>query len=236
MRQVKMQLIVNQFRYPSWKISNADIPTAWVDVLQLQLDEIISATNGTNSGLGREFGFYHYATLIIREWIKVKPSNPRNEPDLRRYEVYQRCLDSIKAWLELFFAMPLRMFAKVPFSTYSQLCYVVLFLHQITTTRDADWNPTAAQEVVDPLQTVDRILHTFEQVKAAAVAQDPGSVDDQALTLGIKKFQFLKSAWYGELVAQDKGQSVVQEAYPADSSYPVGFHMFPDMPHDILWQ
>lgn len=175
MRQVKMQLIANQFRYPSWKINNADIPTACVDILQLQLDDIISATNGISSELGSEFGFYHYTTLIIREWIKIKPTTPRNEPDLRRYEMYQRCLASINAWLELFFAMPLRMYANVPCSTHSQLCYVVLFLHQITTTRDADWNPAVAQEVVDPVQTVDRILHTFEQVKAAAVAQGPGS-------------------------------------------------------------
>ena len=235
-----MQLIVNQFRYSSWKITNADIPTAWVDILQLQLDEIISATNGTSSELGNEFGFYHHTTLIIREWIKVKPSTPRNAPDLRRYEVYQRCLDSIKAWLEHFFAMPLRMYANVPFSTYSQLCYVVLFLHQITTTRDADWNPAAAQEVVDPLQTLDRILHTFEQMKIAAIAQDPASGEDQALTLGIQKFQILKSAWYSELAPPDKSRSGAPEAEmpssPTGSSYSVGFHMLPNMLNGILWQ
>jgi len=170
----------------------------------------------------------------------VKSSVPRNEPGLKRYEVYQRCLDSIKAWLGHFFAMPLRMYASVPCSTYSQLCYVVLFLHHITTTRDADWNPVAAQEVVDPLQTIDRILHIFEQMQTAAVAQDPGSGEDQALTLGIKKFQVLKSAWYSELVPQDKGQSVDHEAEmpnsPADSLSSVGFHMLPYMLNGILWQ
>ena len=214
-----MQLIVNQFRYPSWKMNNSEIPTAWVDILQLQLDEIISGANGTSLESGSEFGFYHYTTLVIREWIKVKPSTPRNEPDLRRYEVYQRRLDSIKAWLGLFFAMPLRMYSSVPCSTYSQLCYVVLFLHQITTIRDVDWNPDAAREVVDPLQTVDRILHTFEQVKAAAAVQDPGSGEDQALTLGIKKFQTLKSAWYGELVPPRQGPECSPGGRNAELSY-----------------
>ncbi len=53
-RQVKMQLIVNQIRYSSSKISNMEIPTAWVDILQTQLDEIISGMNGPSSAFGSD--------------------------------------------------------------------------------------------------------------------------------------------------------------------------------------
>jgi len=237
-RQVKMQLIANQFRYPSWKLHD-EIPSNWVDTLQLQLDEIISVTSGTSSEVGSELGFYHYTTLIIREWIKIKSPTPRNEPDLRRYQVYQRCLNSIKAWLEIFFAMPLHGYVNVPCSTYSQLCYVVLFLRQITTTRNTDYHPATAEEVIDPLQTMGRIIQTFEQLKTVAAAQDPDSGEDQALILGIKKFQLLKSTWYGDVVHPDKIQRVNQEAEmtgsATESSSFVGFHMLPNMPDGIIW-
>ncbi|RFU26476.1 hypothetical protein B7463_g9867, partial [Scytalidium lignicola] len=176
-REVKMQLIVNQFRYSSWKINNAEIPMAWVDMLQLQLDEITSAMSRTSSTFGNEsalLGFYYYTTLTIREWIMVKSSIPKNEPDFKRYE--------------------------------------------ITTARDASWNLAAAKEAVDPLQIVDRIIHTFEQVKAAADTHSPSSEEDQALLLGIKKFQAFKSAWQRELAAQDKGKSPVQETEIPDGS------------------
>ncbi|KAK6065033.1 C6 transcription factor [Seiridium cupressi] len=179
-RQVKMQLIINQVRYSSWKMNTMEMPTAWVDVLQSQLDELVATDNGNTFTFGSEstmLRFYHYTTLIIREWIMVKSSIPKYEPDLRRYQVYQRCINSIKAWLDLFFAMPLRLYTTVPCSMYSQLCYVVVFLHQITTTREAAWNPVAAQEIVDLFQTLDRIIHTFEQLKASGVEHNPGDVD-----------------------------------------------------------
>jgi hypothetical protein len=118
----------------------------------------------------------------------------------------------------------------------------VLFLHQITTNRDPAWHPAAAQDVVDPLHTVDGIIHIFEQMKAAAVTGAPGGVEDQALSLGIKKFQVLKSTWHSEMVLEDEGQSAVQESEISDGyempflADPLGsfsFHVLPSMLDDI---
>lgn len=190
-------------------------------------------------------GFYYYTTLVIREWTMAKSSIPRNEPDLRRYEVYQRCANSIKAWLDLFFSMPLHLFPSVSCSTYSQLCYVVMFLHQITTTRDASWNPGAANEVVNPLPIVDRIIYTFEQVKAVSVTHAPAGEEDQSLCLGIRKFQALKTAWQSELEPQDGRQSAIPGAESPDVSAGLfalepmdlySFHMLPSTTDSIPWQ
>ena len=148
----------------------------------------------------------------------VKPTTPRNEPDLRRYQVYQRCVNSIKAWLDLFFAMPLHAYTSVACSVYSQLCYVVAFLHQITTSSDAAWNPAVVQDIVDLLQTVDRIIYTFEQVKAADVAYTTGGVENQSLSLIIRKFQNLKTAWQSEVGSGESGLSVAQGDGLSDAS------------------
>jgi hypothetical protein len=190
-------------------------------------------------------GFYYYTTLIIREWILVKSPIPRNEPDLRRYEVYQRCADSIKAWLGIFFSMPFRMYTSVPCSFYSQLCYVVVFLHQVTATRDANWDSAAARKVVDLLPAMNKIIHSFEQVKAASMMDAASGGEDQALCLIIKKFQGLKTAWQSELGPEDTGQDPIQEAATLDAwqgpfSFepmdPFNFHMLPNMLDNIPWQ
>lgn len=154
-------------------------------------------------------GCYHYTTLVIRESIILQPTIPRNEPDLSRYQVYQRCVDSIKAWLDMFFAMPLPAYTSVSCSIYSQLCYVVAFLHKITTNSDPSWNPIAARGA-DLLQTVDRVINTFEQVKAADVACTGVGVENQPLSLIITKFQNLKAAWQREVVPGDLRLSTSQ--------------------------
>lgn len=175
-------------------------------------------TPGELTATATMLGLYHYTTLVIREWIMAKPAVPRHEPDLRRYQVYQRCVDSIKAWLDLFFAMPVHAYTSVSCSIYSQLCYVVAFLHQVTTSSDAAWNPVVAQEVVDLLQTVDRVIYTFEQVKAADVAYTAGGVENQSLSLIITKFQNLKTAWQSEVASGDSGLGAMQGDGLSDAS------------------
>ena len=53
-KQVKMQLLVNQVRYSSWKMNNMEVPAAWVDMLQSQLDELINAMGGKSFEFGSE--------------------------------------------------------------------------------------------------------------------------------------------------------------------------------------
>jgi hypothetical protein len=171
----------------------------------------------------------------------AKPSGsgiPRNDPDFRRYEVYRRCVNSIKAWLDIFFSTPLLMLGSLPFGTYSQLCYVVFFLHQLTArTDDAAWSPAATGEVVDLFQTIDRIIQTLEQLKAAAAAaintgSTSGSGEDQALSLGLKKFRALKSAWNSELAYGAEpldGFRPLFSTISTDPFYSSDFHMLPNM-------
>ncbi|KAF3024984.1 hypothetical protein E8E14_013914 [Neopestalotiopsis sp. 37M] len=53
-RQVKMQLIVNQVRQTSYKMGTMETSTAWVGVLQAQLDDLIANTNSNTSTFGSE--------------------------------------------------------------------------------------------------------------------------------------------------------------------------------------
>lgn len=53
-RQVKMQLIVNQVRQSSYKMGPMETSTAWVNVLQARLDDLIANTNSNTSTFGSE--------------------------------------------------------------------------------------------------------------------------------------------------------------------------------------
>ncbi|SPQ19115.1 0ac4db94-26a7-4e22-a804-f89098a3b643 [Thermothielavioides terrestris] len=228
-KEAKMQLIVSQHRYSSWGLSNGDIPLGWMDVLQQQIDEITGDTAQTTGLFGGETAllmFHHYASAVIREWITAQPATARNDPDPRRYAAHQRCMDAIRAWLDLFFALSPPALARVPFGIFAQLCYVVLLLRRLTTTTttpstttptttttaaggggDAAWNAAAARAMLDPLRTVDRIIHAFERIRDAGVTRAPGGEEeeDHALALGFHKFRALRAALQRELSAAGPG-------------------------------
>ena len=192
---------------------------------------------------------YHFTTLMIHESAIMRP-RVRNEPDIRRYEVYQRCLNSIKAWLDMFFSVPPELYTRLPCSIYCQLFYVMGCLHKITTTKDAAWNPAVARESVDLIPTLDRIIHTFEQLNNNNNNNNASTArpqEDEALTMGAKKFNALKIAWQVDVASsKDAGAG----AFPTDTGivdgpqgfYPTlpmdyyGFHMLPGMLDGVPWQ
>lgn len=187
-------------------------------------------------------GLYHFTTLVIYESEMAKPPTSGNEPDLRRYEVYQRYLGSIKAWLDKFFSMPLEMYTCLPCGSYSQLFYITIYLHRITTTKDSAWDPAAVRAVVDLVPTLDKIIHTLEQLKAPSRLQDDGY--NEALSFGVKKFLTLKMAWQSEMASKDREDSAAHEAdvVPDFQSFSptlpwnyFDFHMLPDR-LDFSWQ
>ncbi|EXJ84208.1 hypothetical protein A1O3_04875 [Capronia epimyces CBS 606.96] len=201
--QVKLQLIVNQIHYSSWKTSGVEIPPPYVDALQSQLDDI-AGVNGTSIEFEKNptmLELYHFTTLIIHESAIAKsPTSRPTEPALRRYEAYQRLLSCVKAWLDAFFSMSLEMYYIMPCSTYSQLKYVICCLYNITTSKDTAWNSAAAREVVDLTATLDKVLHIFEQLRSL----DDGGEEDEAVSFGIRQFHALKMAWQSELASRDR--------------------------------
>lgn len=139
----------------------------------------------------------------------MRSSVSRSEPVLKRYKAYQRCLDSIKAWLDNFFSLSLDMYTRLSFTTYSQLFYVVVGLHKLTTLKDTAWDSAAAREVVDPSTTLDRIAHTFEQLRALQPPLAKGK--DEALAFGLNKFLNLKIAWQNDLASRGSEDRTISE-------------------------
>lgn len=134
---------------------------------------------------------HHFTKLMVLESAMERPRVGK-EPDIRRYEIYQRRLNAIKTWLDTSFSVPIDMFPCIPCITYYQLFYVMGCHHQIATTRDASWNLGAAQESVNLIPTLDRIIHTFEHLNAATSLSEARIPRDEVLKFGVKQFHALK--------------------------------------------
>ena len=176
-------------------------------------------------------GLYHFGTLMIHESAIVKSPSPRNDPDWRDYEVYQRCIGSITAWLDQFFSISLNMYTLIPFGVYSQLFYIMVCLHRITTAKDTAWDPSATRDMADLMATVDRIIHLFEQLEAVGPSRSPeDGEEDGGVIYGVKKLQHLKMVWQNELLSMDDGGSASHETNMADGAH----ELFPTMSMDFF--
>ncbi|KAL1895881.1 hypothetical protein Sste5346_004978 [Sporothrix stenoceras] len=164
--------------YRSFGSGPTNLPSPYMDSLRQQLDEIVGVVDGQSPAFENftTHNLYHFAMLAIHESALARQPPPPNPaagttasawvlPDLRRFEIYQRCLTSVQAWLERLFAWPLPCYVCLPSGTYLQMFYVIVCLHKLTTLRDPAWNVEAVRGVVDLFPTIDRILGMCEELR-----------------------------------------------------------------------
>ncbi|KJR83713.1 uncharacterized protein SPSK_00084 [Sporothrix schenckii 1099-18] len=173
--------------YRSFGSGPTSLPGPYMDALRAQLDDIVGlpSVDGTCPAFDNfsTHSLYHFAMLAIHESALARlPARTSTAtsgsgssalgsgtwvlPDLHRFEIYQRCLASVQAWLARLFAWPLPCFVCLPNCTYLQLFYVIVCLHKLSTLRDPAWNVEAVRGVVDLFPTLDRILGLCDELRA----------------------------------------------------------------------
>ena len=190
-------------------------------------------------------GLYHFTMLLIHESTLNNSSVSSHEPDFKRYEIYQRCMTSIKSWFDRFFSLPAEMYSSMPCGSFCQLFYVTVCLLKLAMTKDSAWDPGAARDVVDPASTLDRIIDTIEQLRTAAALRSPDEGEDAALSLGMRKFTAIRTAWQSELACRERERGAIGQTGMIDGSSqdmfvtsPLGFFGFdllPGMSGDVSW-
>lgn len=220
---VKMQLIINQLFDDSQTI-NGGRPPLYLSALRSQLLEITKPEKlGTvarnhrksifnlnhclsnahffiaKSNIAITLGLYHYTELLISDSAISKPSVSWNEPDMRRFEIYQSCLLSIQAFLDTLFATPVALLESLPFTSYPQIVHVVKALHKITTIQDPAWDRNAVRKSIDLILTCDKVIATLEYLKASATLASKDGSEDETYNWGLLIFRKQKEAWQNEL-------------------------------------
>ncbi|KAI2621290.1 hypothetical protein GGR54DRAFT_600933 [Hypoxylon sp. NC1633] len=224
--QVRMQLIINQMYDDSWQTSGGGGPPAlYLSALRSQLHEITRqeklGTAVRNHPMILEL--YHFTELLINESAISKSTTPWNEPDLRRFEVYQNCLVSIKAFIDTFFATPITLLGSMPLTSFPQLVRVVRCLHKISTIQDPAWDRAAVRRTIDLIPTCDKIIGTFEYLKAASALVTPDGGEDESHNWGIGVFRKMRAAWQNEMANLDAVNSASRETSMVDATQGSGF-------------
>ncbi|PSR81483.1 hypothetical protein BD289DRAFT_439011 [Coniella lustricola] len=201
--QVKMELIVQQIHHAPWPENGNDPPVSYLSALASQVDNAVASTKDHPMVLL----LYHYTNLIIHGSVLNRPPTapiPWSEPDLDRFEGYNRCLGSISAWVDSFLAIPIDLHRRgLPFGSNMQLLHVLSTLHSITTVEDPVWDRRAARGVIDLVPTCDRIIGLFEKLKAAPAIVSPDFGEEDAYVKGITILTDLKMAWQVEMARID---------------------------------
>ncbi|KAI0097428.1 hypothetical protein F4776DRAFT_676824 [Hypoxylon sp. NC0597] len=190
--QVKMQLLVNQMHDDSWQTSGGGgSPALYLSALRSQLHDICRKGKLGTATTNHQ--------LLINESAISKPATPWNKPDLRRFEVYQSCLSSIKAYFDTFFSMPVDLLRSMPFTNSTQIVYILKCLYRISTVQDPAWDRAAVRRSVDLIPTCDKIIGTLEFMKAASTLASPDGGEDDAHNWALSVFRKMRAAWQIEL-------------------------------------
>ncbi|XDG09293.1 hypothetical protein ABKA04_008908 [Annulohypoxylon sp. FPYF3050] len=219
---VKMQLIINQLFDDSQTIGGGGRPPLYLSALRSQLLEITKpeklGTVARNHPI--TLGLYHYTELLISDSAISKPSVPWNEPDMRRFEVYQSCLLSIQAFLDTLFAAPVALLESLPFTSYPQIVHVVKALHKITTIQDPAWDRNAVRKSIDLILTCDKVIATLEYLKASATLASKDGSEDETYNWGLLIFRKQKEAWQNELDFIDAENNTLSREAPIPHGIP----------------
>ncbi|KAI1746388.1 hypothetical protein F4680DRAFT_463561 [Xylaria scruposa] len=222
--QVRIQLIMEQF-HPHFRhtSSGVSLPTPYFDALRSQLRR--NALDIQGGSVGNQVMMAQLSSfieLLLYESVMVNPVEQRNQPDFRRFEVYQGCLNSVKAWLDSFFSMPTHLHASMPFNSYRQLTYIMCSLHNLTVLHDPVWDRAAVCKFLDLLPTCDRVISIFQYLKGSSAVNSPDWSGDESYSLGIRVLEKMKLTWQGEMAAMGPTNDAMLESevlYQSQSPY-----------------
>ncbi|KAH9234814.1 hypothetical protein K456DRAFT_1738453 [Colletotrichum gloeosporioides 23] len=201
---VRIQLILNQIQSMNLMGSrpNQELRELYTSTLRSQLQAIISSEKlgpaaSTHPAVAEH---YHFTELLILE-SSLCSSHESTDPDLKRFEVYQGQLNSVRAWLSTFYTTDVRLYGDMALFSYSELVRVMVSLHKLNTLDDTAWSRSGVRQTLDLIPTLDKLIAVFEQLRAASVLWSPscGTGEDEAFMWVINVFEGMRKAWKDEM-------------------------------------
>ncbi|KAJ3519886.1 hypothetical protein NM208_g13944 [Fusarium decemcellulare] len=115
-------------------------------------------------------------------------------PVTQRIESMYSCLKAVRAWYDVFFAIPLEELPGAPFSLYVQMSQIQVALYRLTTSEDPAWDKDLVRNTADLLVLLDRIIDLFNQLDA--IYHVRADLDDDTLfAKGAKIMRNIRTSW-----------------------------------------
>lgn len=110
----------------------------------------------------------------------------------RRLECLCACLDSSKAWIDLFMSIPPAQYITFPASVYSQMSRCFIALYRLTTFEHPEWDRRIVLDTLDMFSFLEEAEGKFMQV-AHAGGHEMGE-DPDFFNIVASKFRIMKAA------------------------------------------
>ena len=218
-QQVRLQLIVEKVALGPWNDVNSKAPlTFYVQALHSQLQEIRNELPRRSQGDGELLSTKYFAVssnnvaavvlahlytteLAINEIALSRMPIVNDHSSLKHVKVLFACVESVKSWFEVFFAIPLIEYIGFPFSILSQLSHCLVTLYRLSTLNDPAWDKNGVQETAHLLLILDQVINKLEQATATLDSND--SPLGEVFSRTAKKFRSLRPDWEAKLGPDD---------------------------------
>lgn len=114
---------------------------------------------------------------------------------MNRIDGMYACLEAIRAWYDLFFAIPEIELAGLPFFFYIELCQSQAGLYRLSTIDDPMWDKEIVRRTADLLTILDRTADKFLITTSMYPAGCPDDEDGGLFVKGAKLMRTIKQAW-----------------------------------------
>ena len=199
--QVMMQLIIDQLRrrpkdclscletlhVQLKKIKTQMSPTLQQNskLLHAKLTHLISTDNIASLLL--------YTELIIQDFALSNKASPYNL-NLQRHQLLTKHLETLIQWFDLFFAIPLDVYAGITFAWWSHMAHGLKLLHRLYILDEPAWDRATVRARLDLFTLCDRLI---------AILNNTASGQNVFVTFA-EMISSLRNGWLTEMQAMER--------------------------------
>lgn len=137
--------------------------------------------------------------LMVYEMALSQSHSASGQLDHLRIRYLQACVQSIRAWFDIFFTIPPSEYIGFSFATASQLARCLGLLQSISALDDPGWSKEEVRATVDVLEILERVASNMEQVHMLAGIDNTGCPDGDIFQQTGRRFRTHLSAWAAKL-------------------------------------
>lgn len=120
--------------------------------------------------------------------------------DHRKLETFYIALYSIKAWVDIFFTIPIASYSDITFCLFSQFIHCIVSLYRLSTLDDPSWERNLVKQTLDIIKVTERFGVNVEQARHLRQLAVDNYTDDLFIQSAIM-MRRLKEAWSSEIAA-----------------------------------
>ncbi|KAI1779151.1 hypothetical protein F4818DRAFT_403499 [Hypoxylon cercidicola] len=241
--QVKLQLLTDQLSrsHCTWPFGDGlysetqeHMSSYYVESLLTQLGKIREHIPQELANNDVIMSHFHTTSLLLNECFLTKPRGTSYMPNLERAGRFDACMQSIKAWFDIFFAMPSADYVGFTFIFMCSMAYNLLTLVRFSTTEE---EKGAVRSSIDVLAICDKLAENYENLVRSRRDADNG--ENNFFSDSASIFRFMEATWRREMDVPRHDDSTQALQSLDDLSLPSNFTMDPMQPlflMDMLWQ